>query len=423
MARIRIRTPAELRRIARTQVGSEIGSEVAPYEEESRAATRRRERVQSDLGRLYGGLQSEAVASAGRVKGYADQSQQAQRDIFQKYAQQLSSLQQDRATEAQQMAQTIGGPVPVSEFEAGTSAQAKAAPALAAGAMLESAGLANAEVSQAETFAGQVLPLIRSEEENRNITAFEDKISDINAEISRIKKTRGGRETTRYNELLTQEREAQLQDLTYSLEKLKADRDWKLSKQSLSQAQQELELKGDEMDIHRDELREQGRQFDISTEIERSKIARDDKTNSDTMRAAELIDSMTTGGEPHDSVRAVENFVGDFDPSSDEIPSGVYVQLNENGKPVKGSKPGTYRYVRLSKVTETLPAFDPITDPQQVYQRLIFLGIPRNIARRKVIEAFYLNSKWKPRAPGVQKPPPKPKGKPSKGGKKGRGNS
>jgi hypothetical protein len=244
MARIKIRTPAELRRLARQEVESELRDELFPLQQQKRQVSRRRAAVLSDLNRLYGGaLQPEATASAGRVRAAATDTQNIQKSIFDQAAARLDSLKGAAAQEAQALAQTVGGPVPVGEFTAPVSLMQGASAELGAGALLQSSALGAAGAQAAESFAGQTLPLMRKEAETEEIMGSEEDLADLMEEMRKIQGSRGGRQSKRFQELLAAEREAQLSQSQLDLQALQGKREFGLAKRSASLAEQDLGLR------------------------------------------------------------------------------------------------------------------------------------------------------------------------------------
>lgn len=231
---------AALNKQATKEVDQEIKSQVDPLQTLVDQYDTQSQNAQSGLNNFFTnpttGVQTAANQSAQRVASYYEMGNNATKGVWNEAMARLNTLQQERGAQAQKLAQQIGAPIPISMFTDPVAAETQLGIYEGAGSMLKGIGLAQAGVQQAEAFAGQVFPLLRTRLNKEIQNYFGDKITAAQKEIASIKGQRGGLITKRQRELLLQERE-------FKLTKLQADRDWWLAKQNNDLNRKEMGLR------------------------------------------------------------------------------------------------------------------------------------------------------------------------------------
>ena len=236
------RTEAEITKAAATQVGAEIAAETAPLSSLIGAYGTNRERAVEDLSSLFGTILPYSERSAQRLEGQYGSALESQRDIFNAAGSRLAQLRGDRAAEAQKLAQEIGSPIPLAEFTAPVAFEEELFPFEAAGSMLHSLSYAQAGSEYAEAFPGKVFPLLQQRETQATKNFYDDKISQLREQIASIQGGKTGRTNARLNDLLTQERQFQLERtrLRQSQEQLNLQKTQ--SKADLANSKRQLDL-------------------------------------------------------------------------------------------------------------------------------------------------------------------------------------
>lgn len=446
------KTPAQLATDAASQIEAEIGGELAPYAGQVEVEQGRKERAAQELEKVFSSVQPFVSASAQRVTEAGNAAQGAIKGVYDTAFSRISELKQSRAAEAQALAQQIGGPVAVGEFTAGVESNLATMPMYAAGDQLHSIANAGINTDLAESFAGKVFPLIRVEEELKTRQKFDEEIRTIQARINAIKATKAGRVNARLNELQLQERNYELQRANQQLEKLKADRDWKATKQQLNQQKAQAGREKQRMALERAgllgyiERRYKDKKGKWRTEriptlagretsegLTTSVAARtgynpDTGTPTPTTRgqqiqAAELKQDWLQGqrdiriANEDRGVQLIDAFmspqpkevkVTKYSPVGKEQrdnmdPEDVAALIRDPGPDGKFMTKDDMFY-SSREVTETIEG-QALTDANDVYRELVANNIPKNIARQLVMRRFGINNKdWKPGSPWRPRP-------------------
>lgn len=222
-------------------VAAAIAAEVAPLQQMLGQTERTRDTALTDIGNLFGTLQPAVQQSADAVRTSYDQALAGEKSVFNEAAARLNDLRQSTAQRAQALAQQIGAPVSLESMFTSGIAQEQGLQGLeAAGGLLHGIGLGQAGVEEAQAFSGKVFPLMRAEEENRTRSQFDNQIKEIQAEITRIRQTKGAR----VDEELTKRR---LQEREFALQRAQANRDFYLARQSLKTERERLALQRQEL--------------------------------------------------------------------------------------------------------------------------------------------------------------------------------
>lgn len=406
MARLRIRTPAELRRIARTQVGAETAGQIAPYRTELEQTTSRRARALQDLGELYGGLQNYAQRAVGQVAQYGNEAYNREQQLFDQASSRLDQFRQQRAADAQALAQQTGGPVPISAFTEGVDA-ASVMPHVAAGGLMSALALSQADVGEAGDFAGRVFPLIQAEETTKTQRDYEDKISGIQDEIAAIRAARPGAVSKRFTDLLAAERDYQIARGTLGVQQ--------------GQLGEQIAARKAETALSWAQLREQAKQNDAAGRRAQSEMAERQRefnlTNKETQASAiqtaqdeadNLLYALAEPGAMKDYKRVEWRSVGAMSPRQ-AAKKGYFL----NPKDLRTDPKTKYRYYyKQLTSTQTLagnlsPISPEATNPatgkpwgteaySEVYNQMVAHGVEPGLAASTVRRYFNLGSSWKP---------------------------
>jgi hypothetical protein len=237
---------AALRKAAAGQIDLEIGQAVAPIQTQIRTTEAREERALGQIGGMFDAIQPVVNQAAQGVQTAYDQALSQEQAIYAQAQAQLQSLRGQRAGEAQKLAQQIGGPVAIDQFTQPYDDAGVDLSYLGAGQQLHTMAYAQAGVQYAQGFAGQVMPLVRTEQMATTRNMFEEQVREYQEQITALKSQRGAQVNKRFNELRTQELEYGLQRATYQLDKLNKKRlydlEVKTAKQEKAQADRQYKL-------------------------------------------------------------------------------------------------------------------------------------------------------------------------------------
>lgn len=187
------------------------------------------------IGRVFDTIQPSIEGAAQNVRGAYEWALGNERDIFNTAATQLNQLRQQRAADAQEMAQQLGFPVQISEFTDPVDVTERGFPFQAAGTSLSALANMGASVAEAEAFAGRVMPLMREEESKRVIQFYDAQIAGAELEMARLNAEARERQADRMLQAQIAERQMQL-------DQLRADRDYELAKASLANENKRIAL-------------------------------------------------------------------------------------------------------------------------------------------------------------------------------------
>ena len=227
------RSVDDLTKLAQSQIDSEISGQVDPLKTQKSDLQGRETSTIQKIGDMFGGLQPYVQAGAQAVQSSYDQAFKASQGIFQAAQQRMAQMKQDRAQQAQAMAQQVGGPVAVGEFTASVLPAEEELSLVAPNSLLHMLGEQEAGVQEANAFSGKVFPLVQTEQEANARNFFENQIKDLDAQIGVLEGSKQGKVNDRLNTLLQQEREFDLNLKQQALDKLKANRDWQATVRSL----------------------------------------------------------------------------------------------------------------------------------------------------------------------------------------------
>jgi len=239
-----IRSLDELRDVATAQTDTELSGQINPLQSQLGSTQAREQAAHNEEEAMFGQLQPYISDSARLVSDSYDKTNAAEQAIFAAAGQRLNSLKQNTASEAQKLAQEMGGPVAVGDFTAPVDFSLGAAGAEQAGQLLHDMGIAQAGRETATKWAGEVFPLIRSSKEASTRANYEDQIKQIEDHIAQLKGTRSGSINSRLNDLQTSERTYALQKAQARLDQVKTERDWQATVHTLKNDDKRLALAG-----------------------------------------------------------------------------------------------------------------------------------------------------------------------------------
>lgn len=221
-------TDDALRKQAASQVDAEIKSQVDPLQTQIAAAGRNQEGALTQVGKTFADIQPTVTDSAGRVADSYAAAEANQKSIFDQAQSQLSQLQQGRASEAQRMAQELGAPVAVGDFTRPFDNAQTDLTYLGAGQQLHTLAYAQAGTQQAETFAGQVFPVMRTEAETQVRRQFAEEIKTLQDQLTAVKSQRGAQVNARYSEMRQNELQYRIQVVQQQQARLDSQRNYNL---------------------------------------------------------------------------------------------------------------------------------------------------------------------------------------------------
>lgn len=239
------RSVDELTKLAGSQIDTEITGSTAPLQTQVSDLQGRETSTLQKIGDMFGTLQPYVTGEADKVQSAYDTGFKATQSIFNTAQQRMAQLKNQRAQEAQAMAQEIGGPVAVGEFTSAVLGPEQELASTAPNVLLHSMANAEAGTQEARAFSGKVFPLVRTEQEANARGFFENQIKDLNAQIATLEASKSGKKNDRLNELLQQERTFALNQNQGALDKLKANRDWQATLRSLHNDDQRLSMAKD----------------------------------------------------------------------------------------------------------------------------------------------------------------------------------
>jgi hypothetical protein len=202
------------------EVAAEMAAAAAPIERAIAGTQADQERALAGIGNLFGGLQP-AVENATRWVGENyDQALTAETGIYNAANQRLAQMREARASDAQRMAQMVGGPVAVGEFTAGVEPAQQYYAQSGAGQLLHSLAHAEAGKQEAAAFSGKVFPLLRTEQEADARATFGKRIAELRGSLSDLQSQKTSAINSRFFERQKAEREYELNKQEMQLKKV-----------------------------------------------------------------------------------------------------------------------------------------------------------------------------------------------------------
>jgi hypothetical protein len=224
------------------QVADEIAAAGAPIQGQINLLGQQEEAAQQQVGKTFDSLLPYVQGAAqGVQQGYASAltSQQA---IYDAANQRLADMQAQRANQAQEMAQKIGGPVALGEFTAGVTPDQEFYARAGAGDLLHALGTAQAGNQAAQQFAGQVFPMLRTEEQADIRNQYSSQRAQLQNQLAGLQSGRTAAVNERYFQRQQQEHQYQLDLAQQQLDTLKSNRDWQATLRSLKNDEARINL-------------------------------------------------------------------------------------------------------------------------------------------------------------------------------------
>src|SRR5262245_2383437 len=194
-------TDAQLHKTAADQINLEINQSVAPIQSQIQIAQAREDKALGQVGGMFDALQPVVQQAGQAMQSAYDQAQSQQNSIFATAQSNLLQLRGHQAADAQAMAQRIGGPVAMDQFTQPFDDAATDLTYLGAGQQLHTLAYAQAGIQQAQQFAGQVFPLVRTEQMATVRQQYEDQITDYQNQITALQSQKGAQINKRYTDL------------------------------------------------------------------------------------------------------------------------------------------------------------------------------------------------------------------------------
>jgi hypothetical protein len=213
-------TDDQLRKTAASQVDLEINQSVAPIQSQIDITQGREDKSLGQISGMFDAIQPTVNQAAQAVQQGYNQAEFNQNQIFAQAQANLQQLRGNQAAEAQQLAQQIGGPVAMDQFTQPYDAASQDLTYLGAGQELHTLMYAQAGEQAAQQFAGQIFPLVRTEQMASARNQFEDQISQYEDQITSLKSQRGAQINSRFNDLRTQELQYGMQRAQLQLQKI-----------------------------------------------------------------------------------------------------------------------------------------------------------------------------------------------------------
>jgi len=228
-------TDDQLRKTAASQVDLEINQSVAPIQSQIDITRGNEDKSLGQIGSMFDAIQPTVQQAAQAVQQGYNQAEFNQNQIFAQASANLQQLRGNQAAEAQQLAQQIGGPVAMDQFTQPYDSAAQDLTFLGAGEEMHTLMYAQAGEQQAQQFAGQVFPLVRTEQMASARNQFEDQIKQYQDQITSLQSQRGAQINKRFNDLRTQELQYGLQRAQYQLSKIDDQKNYNLKVQEAKQ--------------------------------------------------------------------------------------------------------------------------------------------------------------------------------------------
>jgi hypothetical protein len=418
----KVLTPSQITNLAQSEAQTSISGQTAPYQADIATAGSQQQRTLSGIQSMFGSILPYTQGSAEQVTQGYNEALGASSSIMNAAQTRLNQLKQSRAQEAQAMAQEIGGPVALGEFTAGLDDQGTLLANLSAGQLLHTLGYAQAGEQQAQAFAGQVLPLVQTENEATARGHFQDVIAQAQKQIDAIKATKGDLVNQKVNDLTTQERTYALQKAQENLAAIKQKQDHLATVHTLANDDARLKLSQGQFaaqkaaqaattKLNQQRLTDQEKQFQQQLGLtkqqmidRKAELAATAKVSSQRVSAAERntwAQWLDQGVNPQPGKPITTTTV---------VPSDYQQALKDPKNSYKGTDPKTHQpqWYHIIKTTDVPPTNAAITGPNNLVDYLVAHNVPKNTAVNMVRANMHIPN-WKYGQPNPNAPkPPKP---------------
>src|SRR5215472_6407761 len=384
-----VMTPDQITNLATSNVDNELTSQIQPLQSQLNTIGGSETTALGDLGSMFGNILPYAQASAQRVGAAYDDAEQQQQNIFTAAQIQLNNLKQQQAQKAQALAQQIGGPVSIDEFTSQLPEDQQSLVNQGAGQMLHTLAYGMADVSEANAFSGQVLPLVQTEQTAKLRDYFENQKKTIQDQITSLQGQRGAMIDKAKNDLLVQERQYALDKANHALDVLKEQHNWQATQQTIKDDQKRLTMAqtAQNASIAATNAR---------TALAKSTLTWQEKRDAQQMgltateyalRAKQLqsataynqqrlhLAQQQQWGQMLD--QALSPTPGKTVTTTVKVPVDKLAAYKDHSAYKDGTSPTGFS--KLVKVVQT-PVRSPITDPNQLTDYLVAHGVPRTNA-------------------------------------------
>lgn len=232
---------AQIEQAATSSVNSSIDAQTNPLMSQIGSLQGQMGGALSEIGGMFGSLMPYVQDEAKAVGASYDQAQFNEANIFSAATQQLNALKNQRAAEAQALAQKMGGPVALGEFTASVEPDQELLARQGATQQLHTLGFAEAGKQAANAFAGQVFPVLRTEAEARARSFYQGQIKTAQDQINALQAQKGSQIQQKITDMQIQERTYALQKAQADLAKLDSDRSYRNSQRTFGDQEKQAE--------------------------------------------------------------------------------------------------------------------------------------------------------------------------------------
>lgn len=422
---------SDLAKQAADETNQAISQETSPYNVDISNLRGAEGSALADLDKTYGNVLPYVKDAAQFVGDYYDKGIKQEGAIYDAAIARLNQYFGTQAAYAQSVAQKIGGPVSLESFTAPLNYSMFEAPMAAAGGLLRANALAQGGVQEAAAFAGKVFPLLNMEQKAQLRSSYEGQISSIQKEIDRIRAGASGRTQTRLEQLQEQQHQYQLDQARLQLDRLNAERNWKIQQAQLANqkqqlAQDKIATMGYYDKVWRDKQGKlhTSRIYTLAGQTQQDTVAAQKASQAETTRhdiAGEALTQAQINASKANQA-AAEKHNQQVITINQKDAAGKYI----DALLTPGQQTVTYtRYDKLTaeqaagqnkanlipdghggwykatKVTVPVKAAT-MSNPSDIYYFLVSHGIPQGIAKAAVQNRFQLPDTWTPhkRTPG-----------------------
>jgi hypothetical protein len=227
-------TYQQLQDLAQQQAAASIAGQNAPLQAQVTTLGGQETAARGNIAQEASALLPYAQQSAQAVQQANDNALSMEQQVFAAAGTRMNQLHQAAASEAQQLAQQMGGPVSTGQFTQALEPFEEALPNVQAGGTLNALGLSMAGTQEAQQFAGQVFPAMMSEESAKSDAFFNDQIKTLNNQIDANAGTKSDLVNSDLNTLLQSERQFRLSTITNQRDAKAAAMNEKVQRQGLA---------------------------------------------------------------------------------------------------------------------------------------------------------------------------------------------
>jgi|SRR5215472_15600415 len=226
-------TYQQLQDLAASQAAATIAGENAPLTAQVGTLGSQETAAAGNINSMFGQILPYVQQSAQAVQQAQDWSTNVAAQVFAAAGTRMNQLKQQQASEAQQLAQQMGGPVSAGDFTQGVDPYMSALPGEQGAGMMGALSIGLANTQEAQQFAGQVFPALQTEQVAKSDSYYRDQIKTLQDQITQNEAGKSDLVNKNLADLLDKERTFQLNINQAKLDKTKAARDWKVQQQQI----------------------------------------------------------------------------------------------------------------------------------------------------------------------------------------------